>query len=777
MKTLNFSSKALNLANLETQLRSAKIMPQLPITAIEWESAEQKLANLTRLPHWINDTVIVRSSAENEDGIDNSMAGKYLSIADVKSHFEIEQAISKVFNSFDQFHPHNGVFVQPMLSDVAMSGVAFSRDPNSAGHYYIINYDEESGRLDTVTDGSSNNLKTYYQSKDKNLTSHPTFRSIIKLIDELEQTFNYDSIDIEFAITRENELILLQVRPLVKNSTNNISLQKQSEVLSNIESTVARLSNSHPYLLGKKGIFGIMPDWNPAEMIGVRPRPLSFSLYRELITDNIWAYQRHNYGYRNLRSFPLLVNLNGSPYVDVRVSFNSFIPADLDEPLAEKLVEVYLGKLRDNPNYHDKVEFEIIHSCYTPDISERLAYLKEYDFSDADIASIKASLKTITDKIIYSKSALWIKDLAKIEKLKHRQAAINNSELSDIEKIYWLLEDCKRYGTLPFAGLARAGFIAIQILKSFVGMNLIDAKEYDLILSTKETVSSEMSKDYKVLGKSQFLKKYGHLRPGAYDILTKRYDEAPEQYFNDIKEDVLEMTHSTLAQNVFSIEQRLKQDLNKIGYSENIDELFDFLWGAIKGREYGKFVFTKSLSDILSLLSNWGESLGISKDDMSYADIQVVKQFYSCSEENTPVLKRSIENGRTTFKDLCCLQLPALITSSNQVKQFTRPKSEPNYITLGSTSGSVIDIEQDKSKFQGNILMIPNADPGFDWIFLHKISGFITMYGGANSHMAIRACELGIPAIVGAGEALYNTWSNAKRLNIDCANKTVTALK
>ena len=25
-------------------------------------------------------------------------------------------------------------------------------------------------------------------------------------------------------------------------------------------------------------------------------------------------------------------------------------------------------------------------------------------------------------------------------------------------KVYWLLEDCRRYGTLPFAGLARAGF-------------------------------------------------------------------------------------------------------------------------------------------------------------------------------------------------------------------------------------------------------------------------------------------------------------------------------
>ena len=32
-----------------------------------------------------------------------------------------------------------------------------------------------------------------------------------------------------------------------------------------------------------------------------------------------------------------------------------------------------------------------------------------------------------------------------------------------IDKIYWLIEDCKRFGTLPFAGLARNAFVATDI--------------------------------------------------------------------------------------------------------------------------------------------------------------------------------------------------------------------------------------------------------------------------------------------------------------------------
>ena len=32
--------------------------------------------------------------------------------------------------------------------------------------------------------------------------------------------------------------------------------------------------------------------------------------------------------------------------------------------------------------------------------------------------------------------------------------------------------------------------------------------------------------------KSSFLEKYGHLRPGTYDISSYRYDEKPDLYFD-----------------------------------------------------------------------------------------------------------------------------------------------------------------------------------------------------------------------------------------------------
>ena len=83
----------------------------------------------------------------------------------------------------------------------------------------------------------------------------------------------------------------------------------------------------------------------------------------------------------------------------------------------------------------------------------------------------------------------------------------------------------------------------------------------------------------------------------------------------------------------------------------------------------------------------------------------------------------------------------------------------------------------DKDKLAGNIVFMPNADPGFDWIFLQPISGLVTTWGGANSHMAIRAAELEIPAVIGAGEVLYEKWSKAKIINLDCARHFVEVIR
>ena len=190
-------------------------------------------------------------------------------------------------------------------------------------------------------------------------------------------------------------------------------------------------------------------------------------------------------------------------------------------------------------------------------------------------------------------------------------------------------------------------------------------------------------------------------------------------------------------------------------------------------------MFTRSLSDVLSLFGNLGEDYGFSTEDCSYADIRIIKEMLTNSHSAKDILARSIENGRERHKTAQYLSLPPLITRPEDAWSFFHPPQHPNFITQKSTSGPVVSVtEPDISKkLAGAILMIENADPGFDWIFSHPIAGFITKYGGANSHMAIRAAELRIPAIVGTGEMMYADCSRSTELHIDCSNRQIQFIR
>src|ERR1700691_2146303 len=324
-------TKAESLEALTPLVRNGRVLPQVRFSVLDWRSdSAGVLAAVTAAP-WGSDRVIVRSSAQGEDGAATSQAGRYDSVLGVVGRAAVAKAIDRVIDSFaSDGTDDDQIFVQPMLDRVAMAGVGFSRSP-SGGPYFIINYDDSSGLTDRVTAGAGDNLKSFLCLKSRPEGCPPSLAPVIALVRELETLLACDAIDVEFAVGDDGQLYLLQVRPLaVERPGPSVDDAKVDSALANVACKIALLSRPYPYLHGNRAIFGVMPDWNPAEIIGLRPRPLSLSLYRELITDAIWAYQRDNYGYKNLRSFPLMVSFHGLPYIDVRVSFNSFVPRDVD---------------------------------------------------------------------------------------------------------------------------------------------------------------------------------------------------------------------------------------------------------------------------------------------------------------------------------------------------------------------------------------------------------------------------------------------------------------
>ncbi len=753
------------------RLRTARIAQIIYFTVRDWRT--NRVACLAKVkPSDAGGTWIVRSSCQREDCDGGSNAGAFLTLSHIP-HQDLEDAIEQVIASYGVVIEEDEVLIQPMLQGIVRSGVAFSHDPNTCAPYRVINW--SSGPSTSAITGGKGG-RTWQQASASRLPIPKELSGIVELLKELSTLFDDLPVDCEFAVSIEGgeEVVwLLQARKLLLQRPPE-SAAAQAIRLERVENKVALGMNPHPFLMGRRTVYGVMPDWNPAEIIGVRPKPLALSLYRELITDAIWAYQRHNYGYRNLRSFPLMPHFFGLPYIDVRLSFNSFIPADLDEGLAGRLVDHYIDRLLAEPTLHDKVEFEIVFSCYTLDLPNRLGRLADVGFSELEQKAIASSLRRLTNRIVHPREGLWRGDASKLKTLCTRREELLGSDTEPLERIYWLLEDAKRYGTLPFAGLARAGFVAIQMLRSLVAVGVLSEQDYDAFLGSVSTVSGQLTRDRTALDKTTFLARYGHLRPGTYDILSPRYDENPELYFDwEQRPKVAEKGRP------FSLTLLQMREIGRLLEMHALETdpvgLFDFLQSGIELRELAKFHFTRNLSDVLALIAECGARWNFSRDDMAYCDIAAFRELYVGAADPCDTIGRSIEQGKARYEETLMISLPPLIVYPEDVWAFEWPESSPNFITQNQVTGTVVSCT-DRDNLIGAIVCIPNADPGFDWLFSYPIAGLITAWGGANSHMAIRAGELGLPAVIGAGEVLYQRWSTAQRLYLDCAGRRVEVL-
>lgn len=772
-------TKAGMLLYLKTHLPDIHILPiyTLSSKAYYMNKSEEtsKIIEFSK-----NQNLIIRSSSKMEDTACYSNAGKFESILNVApSIVNIQTAVEKVFESYES-QLDEYLLIQPMLQDIRKSGVVFTADIDTYSDYYTVNYHEGTDTT-AVTSGCSNDVKTFiaYKHSYASIIDHD-MKMLIMECRKIESFLGNPSLDIEFAIDYQNTIFILQVRPIAQGTKSKFQDIDLAPALNRIYKKIVKLSARHPFLLGDTTYFGVMPDWNPAEILGVRPKKLSISLYKELVTDHIWSHQRFNYGYRDLTMHPLMISFCGIPYIDTRITFNSFIPQNLNDKIAEKLVNYYLKKLSVYPAYHDKIEFEIVYSCYYLGLHDKLKELLHYGFNDNEITRIEFSLLELTNNIINPKTGLFKKDIDKIQILEKNYDKIINSDISLVDKIYWLIEECKAFGTLPFAGVARAGFIAVQFLQSFLDRNIISRSEYDRYMNSLDTVNKRMNADLYsyyngTLTKEQFLSKYGHIRPGTYDIMSKRYDEAFNEYFTGSNnycpqkpETEFQFTQHTM--------EKLQLELEQNGLLVSANELVSFIRDSIEGREHLKFVFTKSVSKILQLIEELGVRSNITKEDIAFLDISIVKQLYVdlYSGDIKSMLNENIYNNKQQYKCALQLKLPSIIIHPQDIYSFYLLDEEPNFITQKTITAPVAEVYNSIQNLCGKIAFIQSADPGYDYLFSKNIAGLITQFGGANSHMAIRCAELGIPAVIGVGEKNFNDWKKYHFLTIDCLKKQVT---
>ncbi len=788
-----FGSKAETLIRLEGKLSFSEIPSFFHFSLEEWTSNKETiLKRISEMKTKERDSVIIRSSAVNEDGELFANAGAFLSIPhiDPNNPEKLQSSIKKVFNSYKDnktkstANLKDQIMVQTMIKDISMSGVIFTHAMNTGAPYYVINYDDETGKTDTITQGIGDSNRTLYVSRNswEELESE-RFLKLIQAVKEIENITNSQFLDIEFSLNKNFDVQIFQVRRITThpNWCRGLSLRVE-DIINMLKIMVP------PMLFDQKDnlnytVFGKMPDWNPAEIIGNAPRRLAYSLYRILITDKVWRISRKYMGYKDLKGLPLMYSFGGQPFINVRNSFKSFIPSSIPTKLTNDLLNHWITYLKNNPHLHDKVEFEVALTSWTFDFDSKISDLLPKHLKQNEINLIREEYFKITKNAVEQSKNSIQSNIKKLNDLleEHNNSLENLNKDNYLETISKIIENIKEKGTTPFSILARHAFIGKALLKSLVHVKILednDSKEFERSVST---ITSEFLFDLDLLSIDEisfdeFLKKYGHLRPGTYDILSSRYDQRKFTPLKNKNYHIVQNNKNFRLNDakVSKLNKRLKEE----GFKIKSNELLEYIKDSSKSRELSKFIFTKCLSDLLEIIAVWGKGSGLSREELSHLDIREILDSLNESagrsiEENL----RSISEKRSRdYETTKAIKLPNLITRASDLVIIPTLKDQPNFIGSKKVRGPIIFVSAcntEVNKLNGHIVAIESADPGYDWIFTSNLLALITKYGGANSHMAIRCSELNIPASIGCGDQIFERLDKYSQIELDCEIGTI----
>ena len=704
------------------------------------------LNNIENILDSFSQKIMIRSNSSSEDKEYSSSAGKYLSIGPIERNDleTIKKSWEMVVGSYEE-QDNQSVIFQNYIENAKSVSVLTSYKVGSDSAYRTFStyYGSET---DAITSGKYSEINNFFMHRSFDILpkKYEKYNVYLKIITQLEDLFKNKQLDIEMVLDKNNSPQLLQVRPLMGKKLNKESIFDEKDVIDRNLKNYKKLNKTTADRFGTNQIYSNMSDMNPAEMIGKKPDNIAFGLYKFMFTDTTWNIQRGEFGYRKYSGGKLMELFNNVAYINVNHSLNSFLTRNLQKESCEEIINYQLNKLKENPHLHDSIEFDISRSSYVFDTVEEFS--KEYK----NIISPSEIIK-------------WHNDLIQID-TQNKSTLEKNKKiiLSTFSKLDKSFEYSKKENiklirdtmALPFTHHSRLGFVYFAQLNSLLEKEVISEDQKKLLLLSVNSISTKMKADaYEVkIGKKTlegFLDVYGHIRAGNYNLLS-----------SNLKND-LNFTDSLINNS----QQPLEDNILPKDIYTNIEEYFtineiplkasawiDMFQEGISTRENSKFYYTKGIDGILNEISEKNTS---DRELFDLLDIEF-------NEENTSDMR--LKN----------VLMPDLITSNEDFYFYEEMSKNGNYIGQGTVIGDVLLIDNEANRpnnLENKIVVIPAADPGWDWIFNYKIKSLVTKYGGPNSHMAIRCAEHNIPAILGVGENNFTVISNSKSLKIDFSNE------
>jgi phosphohistidine swiveling domain-containing protein len=688
-------------------------------------------------------TFAVRSSALNEDSTQASFAGGFETILNVTTDEEIFKAIEqvyqstrservKVYSSTKEIEQTEqiAIIVQLMIQ-AEISGVLFTADPINGNRQQLVG-NFLYGLGEQLVSGESNAHSFTLTRPRGEYNGPPSLQpyasTLYQLAIQLEQE-EKQPLDLEWAISN-NKLYLLQARPITTLTPGNPDKYEWNDTF--------------------LGDF-VWTNTNVGEAIPDIMTPMTWSLVR-LLDNEV----------KMIPDFHWTGNICGRIYLNISHPL-SVLHAFGITPQSQLLSPVFntIGKIPPEVEvpFHPFTRWEIIKQIVPKLISYLLTFHQELKNTPAYIEKTPAWCLQTTEEIyhINTKKAL-------LQKWKN--------ELYPYLCHIWLaLLSC----SLQFA--YHSSRLSAKLSK------LVGTEDANLLLSNLRGTSGLASLGPVIgisnvikgkISREEYLRKYGHRGPDEFELSIPHPSENPTWLETQIQEflssniDIDALLKKQQTKYEAALSRFQQRDPSKVkGLKKKIVRASQY--AAI--REAIRSEFVRVYRVIRSFLLQAGKLTGL-YEDIFFIYLDELISLLSGETNTLPSLQKRKENyqkyktlpplptiirGRfDPFQwakdperklDYYDVHLPIQVHSSEVLKGFPGAAGRvEGIVRVLSTS------EEGTSLLPGEILVTSTTNIGWTPLF-PKAAAIITDIGAPLSHAAIVARELGIPAVVGCGNA------------------------
>lgn len=704
-----------------------------------WEETQALLSEIRRKSE--EALFAVRSSGLSEDSAQASFAGEFETVLNVKTDKEIQEAIYTVFKSREldrvksysavqgMDHAHQIAVVIQLMVQSEISGVLFTADPIT-GSYTHMTGNYVYGLGEQLVSGEANAYdfkmirpKGKYEGPDDFIKYAP---SLYKHASKLEKELGGPQ-DIEWAISKGN-LYILQARPI----------------------TTLKLGNLDTYEIN----YSLMGDYlwsnnNVAEAISDVVTPFTWSIL-----------QNHDEAISVVPGYYLWGNICGRMYSNVSQLMSAASILDTKGGI-EKMGDIF-----------GKIPEEISIPIYP---FSKWGYMKEMV---PNVIRFVRNTKAATKN-----TSQFLKDTP--EWCRRITANIRKAETTDDLLSLWKeVYQPYYYDAVLISADGAQKMVAVVNKLSIQLKKLVGTEDANTLLSNLRG-GSELASLGPIVGiakvikgemsREEYLLQYGHRGPHEFEVSIPD----PAEDINWLERQIEEFEKSNIDVEGLLNKQRTQYEAAKKRFKDRFPNKVQWLDKQIEKAAEGAHLREATRSEYIRVIRvirifalRAGEFTGIG-DDIFFLYIDEVENLLTGDNsalKHVPVRRENYEKYKTLppFPSMIRGRFNPFEWAKDPNRRLdyydaTMPTvSTPDSETIKGYAGAAGRVEgtvriltnaEDGDKLQpGEILVASTTNVGWTPLF-PRVAAIITDIGAPLSHAAIVARELGIPAVVGCGNA------------------------